>query len=948
MPTPEPRSEAPSVDRPEQSPALSAGMARDTRSARLLRGEKQVLELIVQGAPLPTVLDAIVRLVETLAGDALLASILLLDDDGVHLRHGAAPSLPEAYNRAIDGLAIGPAEGSCGTAAYRRAPVIVDDIAADPLWADYRDLALRHGLRACWSTPVLSASGRVLGTFALYYRAPCRPGDDDRHLIEVITRTVAIAIERDRREAESARLLRREQDARAAAEAAAIALRAKEQELRDFVDHAVLGLHWVGADGRILWANQAELDLLGYTREEYIGRHIAEFHADGPVIDDILQRLQCNETLDNYEAWLRCKDGTLKCVLISSNVLWYGDRFVHTRCFTRDITARKLAEQRLQVQYAVTRGLAEAATLEQASTRVLRAVCETFGWAVGVFWRLDEGGRALRCMDLWQRPTAALAPFVATTRQLQLAAGEGLPGRVWADGQPTWIADVQVDPNFRRRPAAAAGGLHSGLGVPICLADEIYGVVEFFGADVRPPDAALLEMIAAIGSQVGQFIERKRAEDERAVLLAQERHHAARLRQLADAALEINTIHPLEQVLQVITDRARQIIGAQRAVTSFSLADAPSSAIRAVSRSEQDAEERRSDVAAEESAIGQRVRTDNRPYRLTRAELAAQAAEWAPDQQTGRPPSPCGWLAAPLVGRDGSNLGLIQLSDKEGGQDFTADDEAILVQMAQMGSVAVEQARLYAAERAAREAAEAALRAREEFLSIASHELRNPVAGLKGTAQLLRRSHERGRLDADRLVRYLAAMEETSAHLAVLTEDLLDVSRLQHGELPLRPRPVDLASLIRDLIARFQAQTETHSLVLEIAADPCPVVVDPDRVAQIVTNLVENAVKYSPDGGAVRITLTPAGDTVLLQVRDQGIGLPPGTAETIFEPFGRAPNAAQRNIPGLGLGLYICRQIAEQHAGRLWAESAGDGQGTTMCLALPRGAVPPTPDGARG
>src|SRR2546427_5072143 len=164
MPTSKPRSDAPILGRPEQSPALGAGVAPDRRPALLLTGEKQVLELIVQGAPLPRVLDAIVRLVETLADHELLASILLLDDDGIHLRHGAAPSLPAAYNRAIDGLAIGPAVGSCGTAAFRGEPVIVDDIASDPLWADFRDLAESHGLRACWSTPVLAASGRVLGT----------------------------------------------------------------------------------------------------------------------------------------------------------------------------------------------------------------------------------------------------------------------------------------------------------------------------------------------------------------------------------------------------------------------------------------------------------------------------------------------------------------------------------------------------------------------------------------------------------------------------------------------------------------------------------------------------------------------------------------------------------------------------------------------------------------
>ncbi|HEX8708304.1 MAG TPA: PAS domain S-box protein [Pyrinomonadaceae bacterium] len=125
-------------------------------------------------------------------------------------------------------------------------------------------------------------------------------------------------------------------------------LRRRERELSDFVENASVGLHWVGADGTILWANQAELDLLGYDREEYIGRHISEFHADEGAISDILRRLLNNETLHNYEAKLKCKDGGVRYVLINSNVMWEADRFVHTRCFTRDITERKVAEEELR------------------------------------------------------------------------------------------------------------------------------------------------------------------------------------------------------------------------------------------------------------------------------------------------------------------------------------------------------------------------------------------------------------------------------------------------------------------------------------------------------------------------------------------------------------------------------------------------------------------------
>src|ERR1051325_2140067 len=112
------------------------------------------------------------------------------------------------------------------------------------------------------------------------------------------------------------------------------AVREREQDLSDFLENAAISLHWVGADGTILWANQAELDLLGYSRDEYVDRHIADFHVDRSAIDYILQRLQGKETLHNYEARLRCKDGSIRQVLISSNVRWDGPRFVHTRCFT--------------------------------------------------------------------------------------------------------------------------------------------------------------------------------------------------------------------------------------------------------------------------------------------------------------------------------------------------------------------------------------------------------------------------------------------------------------------------------------------------------------------------------------------------------------------------------------------------------------------------------------
>jgi signal transduction histidine kinase/FixJ family two-component response regulator len=164
------------------------------RAEALLAGEKRILEMIAKGELLPAILDAVCQLVEGQLPD-VISSVLLSDGD--RLRHGGAPSLPKSYNNAIDGVAIGPSEGSCGTAAYRREPVIVSDIATDPLWAKYRDLALPHSLRACWSTPILSSEKKVLGTFAMYYREPRSPTSQDFGLVELATHLVRIAVERD-------------------------------------------------------------------------------------------------------------------------------------------------------------------------------------------------------------------------------------------------------------------------------------------------------------------------------------------------------------------------------------------------------------------------------------------------------------------------------------------------------------------------------------------------------------------------------------------------------------------------------------------------------------------------------------------------------------------------------------------------------------------------------
>ena len=271
----------------------------------------------------------------------------------------------------------------------------------------------------------------------------------------------------------------------------------------------------------------------------------------------------------------------------------------------------------------------------------------------------------------------------------------------------------------------------------------------------------------------------------------------------------------------------------------------------------------------------------------------------------------------------------MKLLRDRGGEPYTAGDVAYIQGLADRAALAIDNARLY-------NAARDAVRARDEFLSIAAHELRTPVTTVKGYAQLLRRAEERDGLTSRRARQFIRAIEGASDRLRMLADDLLDVSRLRLGRMPLRRARVAIGEVAAATIERLREQLGAPDrIVLEQAPDLPVIDVDPDRIDQILSNLLDNAAKYSPSDSPVTLRIEPSDGGVLISVRDEGIGLPVDELEPIFEPFQRASNAERENLPGLGLGLAICRGIAAQHGGRIWAESAGEGTGTTMRLWLP-------------
>jgi PAS domain S-box-containing protein len=178
------------------------------------------------------------------------------------------------------------------------------------------------------------------------------------------------------------------------------------------------------------------------------------------------------------------------------------------------VSEGRRAEQRLQVQDAISRILAESPSLREAASQIIRVLCELAGWDWGAIWNIDRGANELYCVEVWHVPSIQVPQFEADTKFRRFTPGIGLPGRVWSSGKAAWIPDVSTDNNFPRAPLAARDGLHSAFGFPIKLGEEILGVIECFSDEVREPDDHFLQMVSHIGEQVGQFMERKRAEDD--------------------------------------------------------------------------------------------------------------------------------------------------------------------------------------------------------------------------------------------------------------------------------------------------------------------------------------------------------------------------------------------------------------------------------------------------
>ena len=540
---------------PEGKPCLASGISTDIterkRAEVLVAGEKKLLEMIAQGSSLASVLDALCRFGEEMSGNVLV-SILLVSPDGKSLRHGAAPSLPKSYTEAIDGALIGPRAGSCGTAAYRGERIIVSDIATDPLWDQYRHLAIDHGLRACWSTPIFSTTRDVIGTFALYSREPGSPSSEQLNLIEQMTHLAAVAIERK------------------CAEEALLRSESRFEGILAIAEDAIIS---IDSNQRILLFNQGAEKVFGYGKNEVIGKPLDVLlpqrfaHAHRGHIEAFAKSPDVSRAMgQRRELFGVRKDGHEFPAEASISKLDLGGELIFT-VILRDITERKRAAEALRASERLARGqldalthtldsLAEESDPDRLLEHVLRTIVEqTAANGVSAWERNEDGGwlDLVAVIEDGRFQTgkdavhpAARIPMLAQshpvwsevfrTRQhavLEDIDQECARSRVGSDPDAVWhrvMEDGHSEPALLLLKKHLQGlGVRAVLFVPMLIAGRVTGIIGVRFQQKRAFQKDEIELTQALAHQAMLAIQLMRlSEQSRQAAVAAERNRMAR------------------------------------------------------------------------------------------------------------------------------------------------------------------------------------------------------------------------------------------------------------------------------------------------------------------------------------------------------------------------------------------------------------------------------------
>jgi PAS domain S-box-containing protein len=855
--------------RPLRIKGVALDITERKRTEALLVGQNRVLQLIATGAPLPEALDALLRLVESLA-PSMLTSILLLDTERGCLRHGAAPRLSADFQRFIDGNAIGPNTGSCGTAAFLGERVIATDIETDTRWVDYRAAAAQENLRACWSTPIFGANRAVLGTFAIYYREPKAPEAYHLQIVDMVTQTAALAIE----QAHAAESLRRsEADLRAAQERAQLG--SWEIDLR------TQRRSWSPQMYRLFDRDAA---LSAPTPDEFLEL----VHPDDRA-QIVSVRAGLTEPIQpmRFEFRSNPERGPVRYYsAIAEHVRDSDGQFRRVVGTVMDITERYQTEALLRLEHTVARCLTEIDDSVEALEQVIRAVCEAGGWECGRYWRVDESAGVLRFAAGWSTPGEQTEQFIARSHDLVFRPGEGLAGVVWQSGVPEWVPDVERDARVKATALSRASGMHGALVFPIIAEGKTLGVFSISSRQVREPDDRLLEAMRVIGSQIGQFVQRRDA--QRAVKEWKERYEAIILASghvLYDWETRTNDVTyagNLKSTLGYTT--AEMAGGLPRWMELVHPEDAP--------RFNADLERARTSDGRFHHEY--RIRHKDGRYIVV------------------------GNDGYPIFDRAGSIVRVVGFV-----RDITERKQA-----------EAERLRL-----------EAELRQSQKMQALGTlaggiaHDFNNILMAIAGNAKLALAD-----LGPDHpAAASIAEIDKSSARAANLVRQILAFSRQEEAVRG----PVQLATVVADALALLRATLPaTIEVQTRFAENFPPVLADETQIQQIIMNLGANAAYAMKErGGVLEVVLDAvtvgaafacaradlgAGRYVRLSVSDTGCGMDQATVERVFEPFFTTKPRGE----GVGLGLAVVHGIMQAHDGTITVESA-PARGTKFELHFP-------------
>jgi PAS domain S-box-containing protein len=458
--------------------------------------------------------------------------------------------------------------------------------------------------------------------------------------------------------------------------------------------------------------------------------------------------------------------------------------------------------------------------------------------------------------------------------------------------------EFQVEQRFRR----ADGQYRWHLSRAVPVRDEAGNVIMWIGSNTDIHDVKLVE-------------------SELARRLRAERRHSAVLAKVASASNQLHTSASMDVIAGELVDIVRDILDVHQAAISFDTGESGARAIAAASTSGKYAADGGAAPKAVAPALCATVCRTNQALRLTGEEVRTHP-DW-----TGVPDHLIrGWMAVPLKAQDGSNIGILQASDKHEGE-FTEEDQAILTQLAAIAASGFENARLY-------ETLQEQHRRKDEFLAMLAHELRNPLAPIRAAADLLAIAN----LGEDRIRKTSAVISRQVQHMSSLIDDLLDISRVTRGLIELEGNSLDIKRVVADAVEQVRPLVEArnHELTVISPADSAYVIGDHIRLVQILSNILNNAVKYTPPGGKILVRTEATQREVILSVEDNGVGVPEDLQPYVFELFSQAARSSDRTQGGLGIGLALVKSLVGLHGGRVTCHSGGPGMGSRFAVTLPR------------